>query len=219
MPMSRRHLNKPNNKTRFCVGMTYKVWEQTNALTDYVVRDVNTKKILGEKLAESYGIRTRNIKPEDMTLYEEIVRNLAILSIQYVNIMKYHEDASEAYNDMKFDFSHMLLKSPIDSKVLIYIKSRIEYNKRNFNLDENHYPRKIFTYNKRMFDAYLKSAVKVFAFFDTMEDFANAPTKKIVRKMKIVDKAQVGNVLLVTKSYMENNAHKLLSKRKIVLFY
>ena len=218
--MEKESFLKAAKALRFRLGMSVKVQELTDVLTDYFGSSSNDKKPLGIKLAECYGFHIGNLKPEETELYEEIVKNLVVLSIQNINILRFHKEAPNAYQNLMFDYSRVF-KASIDSKMLIYIKSRINYNTRTFGLDKNHYPKELHTYNKAMVDAYKGTVGKVFAFFDTMEDLvAFAPSKEIVKKMKITDKVQVGGkVLLVTGKYLKNDTEKLLSQRKIVLSY
>lgn len=216
-PMSIKNLKSTNKAIRFRLGMGFKLTELSEAVADYYGSEPNDAELSGIKLAKSYGFQTRPRTITEVKTFEEIVENLAVLSIQNMNLLRFHKDAEEIYESLAFDYSK-IRKAPIDSKLLIYIKSRIEWNSKTYDLDENYYPKELCTYNEAMLNAF-KNAGKTFVFFDTIKDLANAPSKKIVKNMKMDDKAYIGRVLVCKASYIKSNYDWLLSKRKIALLY
>lgn len=215
--MSKDDVKQHVKSAYFRLAMGAKLVELAEVVGDYHNYDPNSAKLPGEKLASYYGFRTDPRNITETKTFEEIVKNLDILSIQNMNLLRFHERAEEISDDLLFDCSK-LLKAPLDSKLLIYIKSRIEFNSKMFGLDANYFPKKLCTYNECMLNMF-KNANKTFVLFDTFKDLADAPSKRIVKKMKIEDKAYIGRVLVCKASYVKRNADYLLSQRKIALLY
>lgn len=217
--MSNEDIKQTLKAIRFRLEMGAKLTELSEAVADYYGSEASDAKLPGIKLAKCYGFRTEARTITEVKTFEEIAKNLAILSIQNMNLLRFHKDAEKFFESLAFDYSK-ILRAPIDSKLLIYIKSRIEYNSSTFDLDENYFPKELCTYNEAMLTAF-RNANKTFAFFDTIEDLANAPSKKIVNAIKKGDKAfaYVGKVLVCKALYVKENSDWLLSKRKIALLY
>ena len=215
--MSIEDLKQNKKAISFRLGMGAKLAELSEVVADYYGSEPSDAKLPGIKLAKSYGFQTAPRTITEIKTFEEIVKNLAILSIQNMNLLRFHKDAQAISESLVLDYSK-IRKAPIDSKLLIYIKSRIEWNSKTYDLDENYFPRELCTYNEAMLNAF-KNAGRTFVFFDTIKDLVNAPSKKIVKTMQMDDKAYIGRVLVCKPSYVKSNYDWLLSKRKIALLY
>lgn len=215
--MSNKDMKQTMKAIRFRLGMSVKLIELSEAVADYYGSEPSVVKLPGIKLARCYGFQTEPKTITEVKTFEEIVKNLVILSIQNMNLLRFHKNAEDFFESLAFDYSK-IRKAPIDSKLLIYIKSRIEYNSKVFDLDENYFPKELCTYNDAMINAF-KNTGKTFAFFDTVKDMAYAPSKRIVKTMQMDSKAYVGRVLLCKASYVKTNYDWLLSQRKIALLY
>lgn len=215
--MSNNDIKQKIKEVRFRLEMGAKLTELAEAVADYYCSESSDTTLPGIKLAKSYGFRTEIKEVEEIKVYEEIVRNLAILSIQNMNLLRFHKDAPKFFEDLMFDYSNVR-KAPIDSKFLVYIKSRILWNSQTYNLDENYFPKDLCTYNEQILEAF-KRADMTYVIFDTIKDLADAPSKKIVKDVQTYDKTFVGNALVCSSSYIKKYYDWILSQRKIVLLY
>ena len=203
---------------RFRLVTGQKLTELAEVVGDYHGFNSNSTKLPGEKLLSYWGFRTDARTLTESKIRDEIVKNLDILSVQTMNLLRFHERAEEISEDLVFTFSKLGQKAKLDSKLLIYIKARVEFNSKMFGLDENYYPKQLYTYNDTMLNVF-KNTNKTFVFFDTFKDLANAPSKRMVRKMKIKDTAVIGSVVIHKPSFVKKDPTKILSQRKIALLY
>lgn len=176
--------------------------------------------LIGEELVRLYGFHVGPMTIAEAKVYRQMVEALEFLTIQYLNMFRYDERVGEKYGDFVYKVNHSPLKRAVDSKDLLFIKSRILYNQRAYNLDEAGFPRELCTYNEFLVRSFVSTvSSRTYVFARTLEDLDRLPQELAVKYLVEHDRISFSEGISVIPARKIRHYSFLMEERNILLAY
>lgn len=174
----------------------------------------------GEELVKLYGFHVGPMTIAEAKVYKQMVEALEILTIQYLNMFRYDEHVRDSYGDFVYKINHVPLKRAVDSKDLLFVQSRILYNQRTYNLDEDGFPRERCTYNEFLVRSFLSNvSSRNYVFARTLEDLDRLPQELAVKYLVEHDRISFSEGIRVIPARKLRRNSAILEERNIMLAY